>query len=249
MARRHGRGKKNKRGALYAPLSFIIVCVALIFAMSVFFRVSKIEVEGTDKYTDEEVIEASGIEVGDNLFLVNRFTATSKIFSRLPYVEDVTIKRYLPNRLVLEIYEGAALSYLNIDNELWMMSRSCKLLGTATVTEASGLIRVTGLTGHSPVTGERLKADEAEQSRVDFLAAILNEISARDMQRDVKMIDMSNISSPSFDYLDRFTVRLGKNESIDYKFELLLSAVSQLSAGDRGTIELSMDKRVSFSPE
>ena len=97
--------------------------------------------------------------------------------------------------------------------------------------------------------GEVVTASEEDASKVSFLSAILREIMARSMLGDVTVIDLSNISSPSFDYLGRFTVRLGKNESVDYKFELLLSAVSQLAPGDTGTIDLSVDKRAHFSPD
>ena len=52
------------------PLTFFLVVVALIFIMSVFFKVSRIEVKGNSIYTADEVIKASGIEKGDNLFFI-----------------------------------------------------------------------------------------------------------------------------------------------------------------------------------
>ena len=45
------------------------------------------------------------------------------------------------------------------------------------------------------------------------------------------------------DYIGRFTVKLGANENVEYKFQCLLSAVEALSEGDRGTLDLSIDKR------
>ena len=46
----------------------------------------------------------------------------------------------------------------------------------------------------------------------------------------------------------RFTVKLGSNENLDYKFELLLGAIAKLDSGDTGTIDLSQDKKAQFSP-
>ncbi len=69
------------------------------------------------------------------------------------------------------------------------------------------------------------------------------------MTGDVTWIDVSAVSNPSFDYLGRFTVKLGSNENTEYKFGMLLSAVEQLAAGDRGTIDLSIDSKAHFSPE
>ena len=44
------------------PMMFFLVIVAVIFVMSVFFRVSDIQVEGNTHYTDEEIIRAIDIE-------------------------------------------------------------------------------------------------------------------------------------------------------------------------------------------
>ena len=65
---------------------------------------------------------------------------------------------------------------------------------------------------------------------------------------EVTVIDLSDASNPGFTYDGRFTVRLGANENVEYKFGMLQSAVSQLTDSDAGTIDLSIDKRAHFSP-
>ena len=101
-----GRAKKRKkRGVLFAPLAFLLVIAALVLALSVFFRVAKVEVEGNERYTDEEIVDASGIEQGDNLFFINRFAAMSRINAKLPYVESAVINLEMPNRLKIETPE------------------------------------------------------------------------------------------------------------------------------------------------
>ena len=50
--------KPRRHSSISAPLMFVIVEVALIFVMSVFFRVSDIEVIGNSHYTDSEIIRA-----------------------------------------------------------------------------------------------------------------------------------------------------------------------------------------------
>lgn len=75
------------------PLTFFLVIVALVFIMSVFFKVSRIEVKGNSIYTADEVIKASGIETGDNLFFINGIAAGSRVAVKLPYVDSVQINR------------------------------------------------------------------------------------------------------------------------------------------------------------
>ena len=235
--------RRRKRSALFAPLSFLIICAALVFGMSVFFRVSGIEVEGNELYTAEEIIEASGIEHGDNLFFINRFSAISRIFSKLPYVEKAVINRSLPNKLVIVVSESHAIACVSAEDGTWAIDRNCKLLSKASGDDLRGLIRVEGLTPIAPEPGQIIAPGEAESPKVSYLSAILTQIDALNLRSNISYIDISGISNPSFDYLGRFTVKLGNNENIEYKFQCLLSAVAALNDGDRGTLDLSIDKR------
>lgn len=237
--RRNGR----RRSALYAPLSFIIICAALVFGMSVFFRVSTIEVTGNSIYSDEEIIEASGIEKGDNLFFLNRITTGSRVTSRLPYIENALINRKMPNRVEIVVTESAAIACVTAEDGIWAIDRNCKLLSKVESDQAQYLIRVTGLTPIAPAVGDTIAPGEAETPKVTYLAGILRQISVLDMSGDVTEIDISNVAGPSFDYLGRFRVKLGSNENLDYKFQLLLSAVAKMEPGDSGTLDLSIDSR------
>jgi len=235
--------KKGKRNALYAPISLILICAALIFGMSVFFRVSTITVTGNLIYSEEEIIEASGIEAGDNLFFINRFSATSKIFNKLPYVEHISISRSLPNIIVIEVTESAAVAYVRGEDSIWAIDRSCKLLSAISEAEAQALIEVYGLMPLAPSVGGIVSPGEAETPKVTYLSQILRMIVHLELQNDISYIDMSNVSSPQFDYLGRFTVKLGSNEDVDYKFQLMIGAVQKLEDGDSGVLDLSIDKR------
>ena len=235
--------KKKKRSALFAPIAFLAVVLALVFGLGVFFRVNNIEVEGNSFYTVEEIIEASGIEQGDNLFFINRFAVIPRIYSRLPYVESAAIHRSLPNRLVIEVRESSAIACVSAEDGVWVIDRSCKLLSRAEESGLEGLIQVEGLRPIAPEIGEIVAPGEAETPKVTYLSAILRQISELDMRGDVTWIDVSNVSNPSFDYLGRFTVKLGTIDNIEYKFQCLLSAVAALEPGDRGTLDLSIDRQ------
>ena len=235
--------RKKKRSALFAPISFLIICAALAFGMSVFFRVSGIEVEGNSLYTPEEIIEASGIEEGDNLFFINRFSAISRIFSKLPYVEKAVINRTLPNKLVIVVSESHAIACVSTEDGTWAIDRGCKLLSKASGDDLRGLIRIEGLTPIAPEAGQIIAPGEAESPKVAYLSEILTQIDALGLRGRITYIDISGISNPSFDYIGRFTVKLGADENVEYKFQCLLSAVESLSDGDRGTLDLSIDKR------
>ena len=105
MARRRNSNRRRRRGSfgfLYKMLSVLVICVAIIAALTLFFRVDAIQVSGQQRYTDEQVQAASGIQIGDNLFLLNKYDAAGRIVEELPYIEDTRINRNLPSTLVIE---------------------------------------------------------------------------------------------------------------------------------------------------
>lgn len=242
-------GRRKKRSALFAPLAFLLICGALVFALSIFFRVSVIEVEGAESYSYDDVVEASGVEKGDNLFFINRSTVVSRLRSKLPYIEQAYIESKMPNKVIINIVESGAVAYVSNDDGKWIISRSGKVLKKSDGTDLDDLICVIGVTPIAPSEGETVSAGSGETLKVQYMIDILSFLDEKDMAEDVSRLDMSNSASPTFHYLGRFNVKLGKNENLDYKLELLLSAVSQLTPSDSGTIDLSIDKKAHFSPE
>lgn len=241
--------RKKKRNALVAPLSFLLVCLAIVFALGVFFRVQTIEVDGEESYSETEIIEASGIGMGDNLFFINRFSASSRIFTNLPFVESASIERKLPNRLVIHVEESQATAFVEWEGQNWMMTAGCKMLGAGTHAETEGLIHVLNLAPVSPTAGEIMEVDEEESLKLTYLQTLMQAMEALGMTGDVSEINMGNAANPTFEYLDRFTVKMGPNENTDYKLRMLLSAVMQMDEYMMGTVDLSEGTAVHVSPD
>ncbi len=242
--------KKKKKSSLFAPLSFLLVCVAIIFGMGVFFRVQTIEVRGTESYTEQQIIDSSGISVGDNLFFLNSSAASSRIYSNLPLVENASVKQELPNKVIITIKESSAMAYVVWEGQNWMMTGSCKLLGSVAPEELGGLTRVINIGVTDPTAGDPMTVPEEDSLKLTYLQDLLSAMEELGIGKDVSEIDMANAANPTFRYLDRFTVRMGNNNNTDYKLRMLMSAVMQLDADMSGTMDLSSGgTSVSFSPD
>ena len=61
------RRNRGRFGPLFKLLCVIAVIVALTVGATVFFRVEQVTVTGNQRYTEEEIIAASGIQLGSNL--------------------------------------------------------------------------------------------------------------------------------------------------------------------------------------
>ena len=252
MSTRQKRTKQKDDGVrsfVFSSVSFIVICAALVFGMSVFFRVSNIEVTGADRYTTEEIVAASGIKDGDNLMFINRDAAAERIYTKLIYIGEVTVRRKLPNTVVIEISESGAVAVMETDSGLWLIDRNCRLLEACKTQDAETYIKVEGLSAVKPLEGETIGVSDEDKPKATYLRGILNAFADQGITADVDSLDLSNPISAQVDYLDgRFIVKLGDSENMDYKMELLVSVVQKLEAKDTGTIDLSQDKKAQFSP-
>lgn len=245
---RGSKHPKHRQGSLSGPLMFLVVVVAAIFVMSVFLRVSDISVEGNTHYTDTEIIRAIDIEEGDNLFFFDRFAAVSRVFAKLPYVEQVSVERSLPNKVVINVVESTALAYLELGDEQWTLDHSCKVLGKAAEGETADMIPVVGIDPGTLYIGETLTTADDNQAIVDQLAEILDQMEARSLNYSVTKLDMTDSSAVEFSYGGRFTVILGNGENIEHKFGMFVAVMDKLLEGDNGIIDVSDGVTGHFSP-
>lgn len=241
--------KKRKRSALFAPLSFLLVCVAVVFAMGVFFRVQTIEVEGSTVYTPEEIIDAAGIDEGDNLFFINQLSAGSRIIANLPQVENAWVERDLPNKIVIHVEESYALAFVHWEELYWTITGNCKLLQTVPPEELPGLIQVLDVTPVEPEAGRFMEVAPEDELKLSYLKTILSAFEELDIVRDVADLNMTNAANPTFRYMGRFTVRMGSNDNTDYKLRMLMSAVLTMEPDETGTFNLTDGVHVYFTPD
>lgn len=239
---------RRGRGSLSGPLMFLMVVVAAIFVMSVFFRVSDITVEGNTHYTDLEIIRAIDIEDGDNLFFFDRFAAVSRVFAKLPYIEQVSVERSLPNKVVISVVESKALAYIELGDEQWTLDHNCKVLGKAADGETANMIPVVGIDPGTLYIGETLTTADGNVSVVELLSEILIQMEARGLNIYVTKLDFSDISSVEFSYAGRFTVIIGNSQNIEHKFGMIVAVMDKLLEGDTGIIDVSDGVTGHFSP-
>jgi len=238
----------TRRSLAAGPVSFALVLIALIFVMSVFFRIRVINVEGNEHYTDAEIIQAVDIEIGDNLFFFDRFAAVSRAFSKLPYVEEVAITRLLPGNVTITVSESKAMAYIVLGDENWTIDHGCKILGKATDIELPYLLPIMGIKPGTLLIGEIMETEDSDDELVAYLADVLYQISERDLAGRISSVDFSNKNVVRFNIDRRFEVVLGKSSRTEYKFGMVLSAIDQLKAGDTGTIDVSDGYTARFSP-
>ena len=242
MARRRSYQRKRRQGRfsfLYRILVFVAICGAIAVALALFFKVETITVTGNSRYTAKQIVEAGGMQVGDNMFFLNKYKASEKITASLPYVETVRISRQLPNTLVVTVTECTAPAAVAQDGKLWLLSGDGKIVDEKTG-DGKQYALVKGLSLLDPQVGTDIQVPEEEQS-----SALLRD---KNMLSDVQTIDLSDTASVVMGYLDRFDVTFRWDADFDYKLDYLLAVVERLEVNETGSIDMTQEGKASFIP-
>ena len=105
------------------------VVAAVVFGVAIFFKVGRVEVQGNTIYSSEKIMEASGLELGDNLLTVSRARVAGNVKAALPYVDQVSVGRVLPDTVVISVKESQLVFAAQTDtNTVWLISPSGKAL-------------------------------------------------------------------------------------------------------------------------
>ena len=109
--------KKRRLSLLYKILFIVLVlCIASVVSMQIFFKIETINVAGLTRYTMEEVIETSKLNVGDSIFSLDKHKIEKTIYEKHSYFSDVNINILLPSSIDIVVTEAVE-SYVFLNNE------------------------------------------------------------------------------------------------------------------------------------
>lgn len=249
------------------------VVLALFLGLSVFFNIdlSKTTVSGMEKYTAQQVIDASGLLNGENLLTFSRPSAASKIIKALPYVKSVRFGIKLPDTVNIEIVELEVTYAAEADDGWYLLAADGRIVEK---TEAPGdHPRILGVRLDVPKLGEKAVAREQEQTATDAdgniipvtvtaakrlqtaldIACYLEDNKVIGNVRRINVSDLGNIElwySTNHHVLagnetENYHVLLGNETDLSGKIYSMKHTIDQL--GDlRGILDLSDPSNITF---
>ena len=243
------QSKLKRTSPVYGPMALVMIFLVVILVMSLFFRVSEIEVVNASDYSDQEIIVASGIEEGVNLFFVDRFSAASMIFADLPYMDTVSIRRQLPNKIVIQAEGSAPAAYMLLDEEYWFMDRNGRMLGTTSALRAESYPEVRSIEPITVLAGEDMIVEGQNTVRLAYVSELLNALTGEGLIDGVSWIDVKDPYNPSIYYDSRLTIYFGELENTAFKAALLKDVLTKLAADDSGSLSYGGGSAWTFSPD
>lgn len=239
--KRKKRRRRGGLGRLLRPLSVLLAAVAVVAALTLFFKVETIVVTGAGRYQAEDIIAASGVEIGDNLILLDRYRVAQRIYTALPYITGVSPKQEFPNTLNIEVTETRALAAIQGAGAYWLLSGSGKLLEAVDGPAAADYLQITGLQAEAPAVSGDLALPEDSPITAERLLELLSALDKEGALDRAGSIDCTDQRVLVLNYDGRFRVEMYYNADFAFKIASLVKIVEEeLEPNETGTLLMTM---------
>ncbi len=243
--------KRNRKILKIVCISLAAVAVVLALSMTVLFNISSISVKGTGtKYSADQIMMASGIDVGDNMVRTNFKKVEERIEKGLPYVLDAEITKTITGKVTIKITDTKAVTAVKTSQGYVLADVNGKTLEIVkTIPENSNLmiLKIKGTVTATP--GEPFAfSDENEKALYDELMILLNEAG---IASELTEMDLTQRSSLKLIYQNRLRLLLGSTEKLDEKIKSGAQVIEKENANDKeliAEINLKIAKKAFVNP-
>ncbi|MFQ6807975.1 MAG: cell division protein FtsQ/DivIB [Blautia sp.] len=210
------------------------VVVALFIAALVFFvgfRVTKVQIEGNQYYTDEKIkkMVLDAPNAGNSILVM--LTKTEEKTKDAQMIDHVTIKRKNRNTIVVNVKEKQMVGCLEFQGQYVNFDRQ-GVIQIITDEQMEGVPLIDGLSVKSVKVGQKLKGINSKKLNTILSVGKMLEKSEQKPDRLV-FNDMNQLVL----YYGEVEIRLGSDENMDEKMNRLSGILPQLE-GMEGILHL-----------
>ena len=242
---------RRKKIIIRSLVGIVFLCVGIVLALTLFFNINKIVVSGDKVYSEKEVVDASEVNIGDNLIFLSKEEINNEITKELPYVGAVKIKRRLPSTLEIVItktepYMATAQDgyYILLDKNGKVLEKDLEIIDENVILANLGEI-------NSVEVGETISLKE--EKTFTKLNALITECENVGIT-EFTSVDLSDVYNIKLVYQGRITLELGETDANNLNSKLALgkAAIEKQNEENnlyRGTINLTVDGKGYWSEE
>lgn len=237
----------------------LILTTVLVLSLTVFFRIDTITVKGKSSYDKSQIINASGISKGNNLFLCNLERASEGIRKNLPYISKAEVKRQLPSTIVIEITHSDAFIAVETKAGTALADKNGKVLEFVSREKLpSGIISLDAGTVFGAAIGDNIFELNAEDDSVkdqkkkaEVLRQIFDAVEKSGL-KGITSIDIKSTSNINIMYQNRLKLNIGNVNDIVYKLKSAVEIIKkedEIADDEKAVVYLSNPENVYVSPE
>ncbi len=249
----------SKRLVLQLAIVTALV-LALLFGISIFFKVGDVQVSGTQKYDAWTVRQASGIRDGENLLTLDKNRVSSSILDKLPYVSEVQVGIRLPETVVIQVTEmNVTYPIQDTAENWWLLSSEGRIIDTCPAADAEEKTKILGVKLDSPTVGSEAKAYEEpavpeetgaasapvtvyNQERLDTALTVIAALENQGFVGAMDSIDVSKLSEMVLWHDGRFQILLGDAADLSKKLNALSQTLEQMEKYNTGILDIRFTK-------
>ncbi|MFA6939459.1 MAG: FtsQ-type POTRA domain-containing protein [Clostridiaceae bacterium] len=228
------RKKRIRRRFFVFSLLLIITSIALAFNLKT-FDIKEIFVKNNVKVTKDDIINLSGISIGDNIFYVSFYKSKKNILSN-PYIKTVKLKRKLPGSIEISVTERNEAVYFQKENSFYILDETGVFLKKSS--EAPALLKIKGI--ENKVSYEKnsiLFKDSRYKYAIEKFSIL--DFSSKYNKYKFKSVDLSSLVNIKL-YINNMEIRLGSDEDLLDKVNKAISIMSKDGVSlEKGYIDVS----------
>lgn len=251
----------NRNRLLLQLATVLAIVLAVVFGMSIFFKVETVNVTGVRKYTEYEIFEASGVSKGENLLSLSKAGISSRIMQKLPYVNSVRVGIQLPGTVNVEVEElTICYAVQALDESWWLMDSHGKVVEKISGGEAAAYTKVLGVVLQDPVSAEQAVAYEPAPTetapsgetvpvtvtgaqRLSTAITLLQFMEQNGIMGQAASVDVTDMGALEMWYGEQYQITLGDQSDIAYKLKMVKGAIDQMGDYRSGNLDVSFEIR------
>lgn len=230
------RRRRRKRNlSLYYLLIFIISALVLfILSRTVLFRINEFVITGNEKYSAAQILSAGNLSTGKNMYNINTDKVERKIMETLIYIENISVKRKLPDKMIITVEEAEPFACCRYEGSRYaVVSRSRRYLETEQASPRAELMQIYGLDLTGVSLGKQLESKDP--NKISIVTDLLDAIE-KNCPGKISYIDITDRTDIMLGYEGRIDVEFGSSLDYEYKLRYIKAIADELDPNITGRI-------------
>ncbi len=240
--------RKRRFAAVLTVVAVLIVAgvAALIYALVVGAPIAQIVVSGESVYSQQEIINASGVMTGENMFRVTDRAMNKRICALLPYVGSVDVKYQLPDVLELVVTDTTDKYLISGKSAFLCLSETQKILSLKKKKPQDGQYRLDGFDATEGEVGAVYTPTGDDEKRFNAAKEIIEQLEINGLQK-ANVLDLSDLSHIVLRYDGRVNLYLGTTDNLSVRLRATAEALEMYVTDNTiGYLEISYEGKIFF---
>ena len=245
------RRTSREQGSIvgYCAIAFVFVAlIVLVLCLTVFFKITTVEINGVTLYRDEQILGVGGIVNDENLVRTDTKLIKQRLEENLVFIESAQVEKKYPSTLIITVTEAEKAADIVVDNTFCTVSRTGRVLEVGKPAATGGIPVIRGFELKTKNPGDKMESSDSGKLKIyNDLMKILDDIG----MNKITEIDLSSRSGITILYDGRITLEVGSSVDLDYKLSYFKAVIdSKLSDDFKGRLVYNgADSGISAIPD